>query len=64
MHPAKRRNARNGGNHASVPKVEVNSNSDNSKIIRNRQTFHLVSKLGLAFHTAVVVAALAWGVAR
>jgi hypothetical protein len=64
MHPPKKRNARDGGDHASVPKVEVNSNSDNSKTIQNLQAFRLVSKFGFVFETAVVVASLTWGVAR
>ena len=37
---------------------------DNTQHLVERQAFRLVSKFGLAFETAVVVAALAWGIAR
>jgi hypothetical protein len=43
---------------------EIISTHDHTENAPNLQAFRLVSKFGFAFETAVVVAALAWGLAR
>ena len=63
MHPPDPQTNRGALQGAPVRKTEYNTANltDRSE---NFKTFWLVTRFGFAFQTAVVVAALAWGIAR
>ena len=63
MHDPEMRNPATGQGGRAI--LQANFNTDNHiEAAPNLQAFRLVSKFGFAFETAVVVASLAWGIAR
>ena len=65
MHPPNKRNARDGGDHASAPKVEeFISNSDNIVPVQEFQAASLRRRFALAHYLAVTIAGLAFAVSR
>jgi hypothetical protein len=64
MHPPEMRNPAAGQGNGEITSQSLFNSNELSEAAPNIQAFRLVSKFGLAFETAVVVAALAWGIAR
>jgi hypothetical protein len=58
--PEMQRAAQQGDPNCNVPI----SNSDHTETATNHQAFRLISRFGFALETALVVAALAWGIGR